>query len=251
MAADDGPLTYRPRKPSSAPSQGSLAERDAFTALARQSLSEVRASAEAWRNGSAAFLTLVTTGVIIKGRDTVAGLPTSWRILVTVFIGGGLALAVAGLWRVLAAQAGTRYRLSTREDIRRTYGTVETYQVALAAQATGELGTGRRLVAAALVLLLTGVGVSWWAPPTPPDRSANPKITFSGVNAFAAVRSIDRRQIRLALVDNNDPIILPSGAPYRGKGSGMSAMKASRRSCAGASGGASTMWPKALSSPRK
>ncbi|MDQ3152790.1 MAG: plasmid pRiA4b ORF-3 family protein [Actinomycetota bacterium] len=76
------------------------------------SLPAVRASAEAWRSGLTAFLTLVTTEVIIKGRDTTAGLPTSWRVLVTVLIGGGLALAVAGLWRVLAAQAGTRYRLT-------------------------------------------------------------------------------------------------------------------------------------------
>jgi hypothetical protein len=150
VVTDDAPA-YRPRKPSSAPSEGSLAERDAFTALARQSLPEVRASAEAWRNGLTAFLTLVTTGVIIKGRDTTAGLPTSWRVLVTVFIGGGLALAVAGLWRVLAAQAGTRYRLSTREDIRRRYGTVEAYQIAVADRATDDLDVGRRLVVAALM----------------------------------------------------------------------------------------------------
>ncbi|MBV9161691.1 MAG: hypothetical protein JO309_09815 [Pseudonocardiales bacterium] len=51
---------------------GSLAERDAFTALARQSLPEVRASAETWCNGLTAFLTLVTTTMIIKGRDTTA-----------------------------------------------------------------------------------------------------------------------------------------------------------------------------------
>lgn len=154
----DGRPAYRPRKPRSAPSEGSLAERDAFTALARQSLPEVRASAEAWRNGLTAFLTLVATAVIIKGRDTTAGLPTSWRVLVTVLIGGGLALAVTGLWRVLAAQAGTRYRLSTRQDIRRTYGTVEAYQIAVADRATDDLDTGRRLVVAALALLLIGVG---------------------------------------------------------------------------------------------
>lgn len=158
--ADRGPA-YRPRKPSAAPSPSSLAERDAFTVLAHRSLPEVRASAEAWRNGLTAFLTLATTAVIIKGRDTTAGLTTSWRILITVLIGGGLALAVAGLWRVLAAQAGTRYRLSTRHDIHRTYGTIEAYHVALADQATSDLDTGRRLVLAALAFLLAGVGVSW------------------------------------------------------------------------------------------
>jgi hypothetical protein len=206
--ADGGPA-YQPRRPSSAPSQGSLVERDAFTALARQSLPEVRASAEAWRNGLTAFLTLVTAAVIIKGRDTTAGLPTSWRVLVTVLIGGGLALAVAGLWRVLAAQAGTRYRLSTRQDIRRAYGTVDAYQIAVADQATDDLDTGRRLVVAALAFLLIGVGVSWWAPPAPTDPPAYLKVTYSNTSACGALRSADGGQIRLTVTGNHDPITVP------------------------------------------
>ncbi len=205
----DGGPAYRPKKPSSAPSEGSLAERDAFTALARQSLLAVRASAEAWRNGLTAFLTLVTTGVIIKGRETTAGLPTSWRILVTVLIGGGLALAVAGVWRVVAAQAGTRYRLSTRQDIRRTYGTVEAYQVAVADQATDDLDTGRRLVVAALALLLIGVGVSWWAPPDRTDPPAYLKVTSVNSSVCGTLRSADNGQIRLTEAGNHDPITIP------------------------------------------
>jgi hypothetical protein len=176
---------YRPRKPSAAPTPSSLAERDAFTALAHQSLQQVQASAEAWRNGLTAFLTLIITAVIIKGRDTTAGLATSWRILITVLIGGGLALAVAGLWQVLAAHAGTRYRLSTRQDIQRTYGTIEAYQVALAEQATSHLDTGRRLVLAALAFLLTGMGVSWWAPPTPTNPPTSLNVTTHTTSACA------------------------------------------------------------------
>jgi len=206
--ADRGPA-YRPRKPSGAPSQGSLTERDAFTTLARQSLPEVRTSAEAWRNGLTAFLTLVTTGVIIKGRDTTAGLPTLWRVLVTVLIGGGLALAVVGLWRVLAAQAGTHYRLSTRQDIRRAYGTVEAYQVAVADRATDDLDAGRRLVITALVLLLIGVGVSWWAPPAPTDPPAYLKVTYRNTSACGTLRSADNGQIRLTVTGNQEPTTVP------------------------------------------
>jgi hypothetical protein len=206
--ADGGPV-YRPRRPSSAPSEGSLAERDAFTALARQSLPEVRASAEAWRNGLTAFLTLTTTGVIIKGRDTTMGLPTSWRVVVTVLIGGGLALAVAGLWRVLAAQAGTRYRLSTRQDIRRASGTVEAYQVAVADRAVDDLDTGRRLVVAALAFLLIGVGVSWWAPTAPTDPPAYLKVTYDNTSACGALSSADGGQIRLVVAGNHNPMAIP------------------------------------------
>jgi hypothetical protein len=205
----DGASAYRPRKPSSAPTQGSLDERDAFITLARQSLPEVRASAEAWRNGLTAFLTLVTTGVIIKGRDTTAGLPTWWAAMITVFIGGGLACAVAGLWRVLAAQAGTRYRLSTRQDIRRSYGTVEAYQVAIADRATDDLDTGRRLVVTALALLLFGVGLSWWAPAAATDSSAYVRVTYHVTSACGALRSADDGQIRLIVTGNHDPITIP------------------------------------------
>jgi len=206
--ADDGPV-YRPRKPSSAPSQGSLAERDAFTALARQSLPEMRASAEAWRNGLTAFLALVITGVIIKGRDTTAGLPTLWRVLVTVLIGGGLALAVAGLWRVLAAQAGTRYRLSTRRDIRRTYGSVEAYQVAVADRAIDDLDVGRRLVLAALASLLIGVSLSWWAPSVPTNPPAYLKVTYHNTSTCGALHSAGNGQIQLTATDKPDPITIP------------------------------------------
>lgn len=198
---DDGGPNFRPRRPSSAPSEGSLAERDAFVAMARQSLPEVRSSAEAWRNGLTAFLTLVTTGVIIKGRDTTTGLPTSWRVVVTVLIGGGLACAVAGLWRVLAAQAGTRHRLSTREDLRRGYGSVEAYQVAIAAQAIDGLNVGRRLVVAALTLLLTGVGVSWWAPTAQTGRPTYLRITSANASVCGELVSADNRQMRLATAD--------------------------------------------------
>jgi len=206
---DDGTPTYRPRKPSGPPSEGSLAERDAFTVLTRQSLPEVRASAETWRNGITAFLTLVTTAMIIKGQDTIAGLPTSWRVLVTVLIGGGLAFAVAGLWRVLAAQAGNRYRVSTRQYIRRKYGTVDAYQLAVADQAIDDLDTGRRLVVAALVFLLGGIAVSWWAPPAPANPSSYLNVISPTATICGTLRSADNGQIRLNVTGYHDPITIP------------------------------------------
>ncbi|HEY3505390.1 MAG TPA: hypothetical protein VGN37_21720 [Actinocatenispora sp.] len=197
--------TYRPRRPGAAPSQGSLAERDAFTELARRSLPEVRSSAEAWRNGLTAFLTLVTTGVIIKGRDTAAGLSTSWRVAVTILIGGGLACAMAGLWRVLAAQAGTRHILTSRQGLRRSYGSVESYHVAVAAIALGRLTTGRRLVVVALGLLLAGVVVGWWAPTAP---SGSVRVSGAGTTVCGTLLSLDHRRVRLATADGH-PMTLP------------------------------------------
>jgi len=103
MTADLPPA----RRPAAPPSPSDLKERDRYATLTSESLVTVRASAQTWRNGLAAFITLVTTGVVIEGRDNTAGLTAGWRIVVTALIAGGLALAVVGLWQALAAEAGT------------------------------------------------------------------------------------------------------------------------------------------------
>src|SRR5664279_324289 len=104
-------MTTRPvsraRQPTAPPSKNDLAERDRYAKRSAESLADVRASAQTWRNGLTAFITLVTTGVVIKGRDATADLASDWRTLVTVLIGGGLLLATVGLWQALAAEAGT------------------------------------------------------------------------------------------------------------------------------------------------
>ena len=69
----DGPV-QRARKPAAAPSKADLDERDRYARLTAESLGTVRGSAQAWRNGLAAFITLVTAGVVIQGRDTTSGL---------------------------------------------------------------------------------------------------------------------------------------------------------------------------------
>ena len=53
-------------------SPSSLEERDHFAEFNAQSLAILRPSAQTWRNGLVAFITLVTIGVIIKGSDTTA-----------------------------------------------------------------------------------------------------------------------------------------------------------------------------------
>ncbi|WP_419993809.1 hypothetical protein [Streptomyces boninensis] len=155
---------YRPRRPTRAPTAADLAERDAFRAMSAASLDAVRSSAEAWRNGLSAFVTLVTTGVVIKGRDTTSVLSTGWKAALTVLIGGGLLAALLGLWQALAAQAGTRPRATTLGAVLDRYGSVAAYQVALAAAAARRLRRAQYLVALALALLLAGIVVTWWAP---------------------------------------------------------------------------------------
>ncbi|CAM5352488.1 hypothetical protein ACFV27_46035 [Streptomyces antimycoticus] len=202
---------YRPRRPARAPSASDIAERDAFAALTAASTTSVRASAEAWRNGLTAFLTLVTTGVIIKGRDTAAGLPAPWLVAVTVLIGGGLLTAVIGLWLTLAAQAGTRPGAVTLHDIHRRYNSVAAYQVAVANQAARRLRIAQGVVAAALALLIGGVVTTWWAPPPSGGKTAYVRVNHQGKSSCGTLRSADGGRIRLRMPGRHELLTVPFG----------------------------------------
>lgn len=164
----------------------SAADREAFDALAKESLPAVRSMVAAWRTGLTALVTLVTTGIILTGRTATTTLALPWRIAVTVAIGAGLALAIVGLWHTLAAEVGARTRLHTLDDIRARYASVQAYQAGQAASAGRRLQTARTLVAAALGLLLTGVLLTWWAPAAPTKPPAYLKVTRPGGTSAAS-----------------------------------------------------------------
>ena len=203
----DPPL--RAHLPAEAPSPGDLKERDRFAALAADSLTTVRASAQAWRNGLAAFITLVTTGVVIKGRDTTAGLGPGWKVLITVLIAGGLALAVVGLWQALAAEAGTGIRLQDLPTIRKEYGSLDAYQVILSAEAAKRIQRGRYAVAGALTCLLAGIIVTWWAPAQPTSQSAYLKITHENVISCGTPQTIGDEQLHLIAYGTGQIVSVP------------------------------------------
>ncbi|MCI3271488.1 hypothetical protein [Streptomyces cylindrosporus] len=201
---------YRPRRPAAAPSAFDLAERDAFATLSAASLDAVRSSAETWRNGLSAFITLVTAGVVIKGRDTTSALSTEWRAAVTVLVVGGLLAAIVGLWEALAAQAGTRPRAITLSAVHDEYGSVAAYKVALATGAATRVRRAQNLVAVALVLLLAGVVVSWWAPTdSGGDKPVYLKVSHRGGIGCGTLNSADGGKLRLKEPGRHEPAVIP------------------------------------------
>lgn len=168
----------------------------------------MRSSAQAWRTGLAAFITLVTTGVVIKGRDTTTGLSGGWRASITVLVAGGLLLAVAGLWQALAAEAGTDPQRQTLQSIRKKHGTLAAYEVYLAAEAARRLQWGRRMVAAAVVLLLAGIAVAWWAPDA--VAPAGYVTAFHGHTSTCGTPQPGRAgQLTLSVPGSRTPIEIP------------------------------------------
>jgi hypothetical protein len=157
------------RLPERGPVPAEVADRDRFQALVQGSLPAVRGSAEKWRNGLAALVTLVAGGLLIKGVGDATDLTTEWRIVLSVLAGGGLATAVYGLWRALRAAAGVPEVTDT--DVVTMYGSVLGYEVALAKRASNDLRWARKSLVAALVLLGGAVVASLWAEkesPSPP-----------------------------------------------------------------------------------
>ena len=165
--------------------------------------------AAAWRTGLTALITLVTTGIILKGRTDTTNLALTWRIAVTLAIGAGLALAIVGLWQALAAEVGARTRLHTLDDIRTRYASVQAYQVGQAAAAGRRLQTARTLVAAALGLILAGVLLTWWAPTAPAKPPAYLKVTRSTGTVCGTLDSADGRTLRLTVVGIRQPVNIP------------------------------------------
>ena len=206
MTADPPP---RARLPQRALSKADLEERDRYAKLAAGSADTVRASAQTWRTGLTAFITLVTTGVVIKGRDSTAGLPVSWRILIIVLVGGGLLLAVLGLWQALAAEAGTRPQKQTLQDIRDAYGTLTAYQVHLADTAAGQLRWGIRAAAAAITLLIAGIVATWVAPAAATSPAAYVTAIHGNAITCGTLQSAARGQLRLAVAGGQGTVIIP------------------------------------------
>jgi hypothetical protein len=204
MTAEPPPQARKPENP---PSLADLAERDQYAAVAAGSAATVRGSAKTWETALTAFITLITAGVIIKGRDSTADLTTAWRWAIAVLAGGGLLLAVAGLWLTVAAEAGTHPETKTLQDIRAAHGTFNAYQVYLAVRAAHRLRWGIRLAAVAMTLLITGVIATWLAP-GPPTPSAYIEVTYGHSVTCGTPQPAPAGQLRISVPGQSEPAVI-------------------------------------------
>jgi hypothetical protein len=193
----------RVRRPAQGPTPAQVADRDRWEALISASLTATQAAAEKWRTGLAAFVTLVTGGLLIKGPQSASDLTTGWRIALTLLAGGGLALAAAGLWMALRAAAGAPGHVSYPEMVR-TYGGVRQFEVACARRASDALRWAKVTMACSLSLLALAVFAWWWAPI---EAAATPRvqITVGGKTVCGELLSADKQRFRLQVKGETDP----------------------------------------------
>jgi hypothetical protein len=166
----------RYRRPSAGPTAEDLQDRARWQELTDTSLPSVQAAAEKWRTGLAAFVTLATGGLLLKGPGAASDLTTGWLIPLTILALGGLLAAIGGLWLALRAAAGTPAKLNLSEIVT-TYGGVRQFEVACALRASDQLRWARLLVAVSLAGFVAAIGTWWWAPSAPAQPPAMIQIS--------------------------------------------------------------------------
>jgi hypothetical protein len=199
----------RVRRPAHGPTPDQVADRDRWEALTTSSLPSVQAAAEKWRTGLAAFVTLVTGGLLLKGPQAASDLDTGWRVGITVLTGAGLALAVAGLWLALRAAAGAPGAVSYPDIVRR-FGGVRQFEVACARRASDALRRAKATMAVSLSLLALAIFAWWWAParPAPTPRL---QISIGDSVVCGTLLSADGGQFRMRVDGESRLRTIPFG----------------------------------------
>ncbi|GGZ34295.1 hypothetical protein [Streptomyces poonensis] len=122
-------------------------------------LSTVRRQAEGWRNGLTGLTGLVGVVFVLKGRESVAGMPGVWRWTTALLLVAAFVLLLAGaLCAVRAAhgQLGQGTWLSGERLLAAVLDEVERTQSAVI--------TARRLSIAGLSAIVIAIAVSWLVP---------------------------------------------------------------------------------------
>lgn len=212
MGTPQVPPTVPPRyrKPSAGPTAASVRDMTQWQELSEQSLASTQAAADRWRTGLAAFVTLATGGLLLKGPEAASDVTTGWRIALTILALGGLLAAIAGLWLALQAAAGTPAKLDLTEVVAR-YGGVRQFEVAAALTASAQLRLARFVIAGSLLLFVAAIGTWWWAPPKPAQPPALISITTPGGTVCGTLISADSGTFAVQRANTSGQVPVPFG----------------------------------------
>jgi hypothetical protein len=198
------------RKPAAAPTAASVLDQARWQQLSDQSLASTQAAAEKWRTGLAAFVTLATGGLLLKGPGAASDVTTGWLIALTILALGGLLAAIAGLWLALQATAGTPAKLDLADVVAR-YGGVRQFQVAAAVAASAQLRLARLVIGGSLLLFVAAIGTWWWAPPKPAQPPALISISTPSGLVCGTLVSANGGVFTVQQANASGPVPVPFG----------------------------------------
>jgi hypothetical protein len=198
-----------PVGPPVAPSGGEVADRDRFATLTAGNLAAVQASAEKWRAGLAALVTLAVGGVFAKGPgafNDIGGRAQRWAVVGFGFLGLGLALF--GFWSALRASAGD-LAVQRQDEIVSAHGSVAAFEVAQAAEAAGNLETAKYSLALALACFVVGSFIWVVAPKPSPDPPVVKVTPVEGQPYCGTLKSADQQTLRVQVAGEKEPRAAP------------------------------------------
>lgn len=168
--------------------------------LQQDQLGAVRRQAEGWRNGLTGLTGLVGVVFVLKGRESVAGMPGAWRWATALLLVSAFLLLLAGaLGAVRAAHgqlgqqawlSGDRLRSAVLDEVERTQDA---------------LVRARRLSVAGLCAIVAAIAVSWLVPVAESAEPAKGGV-FVAVNTDRGVRCGE-----FVLSDSRAVTIRPAG----------------------------------------
>ena len=206
------PKPPRYQLPSRAPTAADLDDLERFRKLSSGSLADVRAAAEKWRTGLAALITLITGGLLIKGPESAADLTTHWRVLITILAGGGIAVAIFGLWQALKASAGLP-KMQKLDSIVAERGSVLAWEIHQADNAAGQLRFARGALMVSLPLLGAALIFWWWAPKKPSSPPASVEVSrMDGDPVCGTLKSGDNGHLVVQVAGDENPTTIPYAA---------------------------------------
>ena len=199
------PVHLKP--PTGLPTPAAFAEEDAWSSLVATQLTDMRKTAENWRNGLVAMIGLITAFSVIKGPDQVNGLDQWAAYAVGLFLFLALACAAFGAWMSLAAAYGTP-SVITREAVRK-FGGITGYKLELARKAVSKLRLAQAATLATLLLLAVAVGLTWYGPRSTSvilevERKSLPNVCgklVSSEDGYMDIKPSASEAIRVSMMD--------------------------------------------------
>lgn len=137
----------------------------AIQELQRTVLEQTLADARVWRNGYTLLLT-GTGAVLTLAASRLEEATWTWRLALTVSLGGGILLLAVALWLVLTAEGGKHGppRGLSLDSILTTHGSVEAYRVDQATQAQERIRRSQRWAWWGASAVFVGLMLTLWIP---------------------------------------------------------------------------------------
>lgn len=184
--------------PDGLPTSASMADDEAWSSLVASQLTDVRKTAENWRNGLAALIGLIATFSVVKGSNDLSDLARWAGYSVGVLLSLALACGMFGAWKSLAAAYGTPSVISRNQF--RALGGTNGIHLDLGTKTISNLRWARRATIATMILVALAVGLTWYGP-----------------RSVSAILNVERKSLpdvcgKLVSSKDGDIDVKPSGA---------------------------------------